>query len=485
MPRSPLTGLLGLWVSLTLGVPFLLISVAGRALPPASLTCARFALAAVTVLAVGTLRGGARATLAGAARLLRGRPLETAAVALCSAALPSLLIAAGERHVPTGLTSLLLATTPMWIAVGAIPLAPAERLGRARWACLAAAFAGTALMSAGGGGATWWALLPAAAAVSYAAGGLIVRFRLRDADATALTCAQMAVAALATAPFALPGLAGAARTPGPWAAVLALGVVCSGLGWLANTVLVQRAGAVQASLVSFAAPVVAVLLGTVVLGERLAPVQAGAAAVVVAAVAAFAAPRRAPARRKGTVILELAVLGFLADGPLHAYALRKRITRLVGHVRPVSDGALYPALERLRKQGLLSREQAAGEGGPPRRVHALTAAGHAELRRRLAEPDALDVSDRNRYFVVLAFLHLLPVADQIAVLDRRRAFLDDPGRGFFGDGDGDRPLREDELGTPFRAGLQRIARATSVAERAWLAETLAGLRAAAAGPSAG
>lgn len=41
-------------------------------------------------------------------------------------------------------------------------------------------------------------------------------------------------------------------------------------------------------------------------------------------------------------MLELAILGFLADGPLHGYQLRRRIAHLSGHARPVSDGSLYP-----------------------------------------------------------------------------------------------------------------------------------------------
>ena len=35
-------------------------------------------------------------------------------------------------------------------------------------------------------------------------------------------------------------------------------------------------------------------------------------------------------------MLELAILGFLYDAPLHGYELRKRITALTGHVKPVA-----------------------------------------------------------------------------------------------------------------------------------------------------
>jgi hypothetical protein len=76
--------------------------------------------------------------------------------------------------------------------------------------------------------------------------------------------------------------------------------------------------------------------------------------------------------------------------------------------------------------------------------------------------------------VLLAFLHLLPTSQARAeILQRRLAFLEDPQRGFFHEGQ--RVLRQGELTSPFRAGLQRIARITSSAEREWLTETLIGM----------
>lgn len=56
---------------------------------------------------------------------------------------------------------------------------------------------------------------------------------------------------------------------------------------------------------------------------------------------------------KDNTMLELAILGFLAEGPLHGYELRRRVAALSGHTRPVSDGSLYPAINRLARAGLL------------------------------------------------------------------------------------------------------------------------------------
>jgi drug/metabolite transporter (DMT)-like permease/DNA-binding PadR family transcriptional regulator len=471
------TGLLGLWVTLTLGVPFLLISIAARVLPADVLTAVRFGLADLTLLTVMTVRDGLPRAITAIGGLLRDRPAEVLLVGLCSAALPSVLITLGEHHVQTGTVSLLLATTPIWITVGGHLLLPAERLRARQVACLLVALGGTALLTAGGraGAFAPWPALPLAAAVSYAAGGLIVRSRLRHADALTLTCAQMAVATLVSAPFAAAHVSHVRWQAGPWAAVAILGVVCSGLGWLANTVLMQRVTAVQASLVSFTAPVISVLLGTTVLGEHLSPLQFVAAGTVPAAIMAFSVPSgragRPNPRREVRAILELAILGFLSEHVMHAYELRRRISALMGHVRPVSDGSLYPALHRLRRQELVTRRSEPGSGGPRRQVFELTDAGRAELRRRLERPEVLEISDRNKYFVLLSFLHLLPSADaQAQVLRQRLEFLQDPRRGFFVDDD--RVLRQDELRSPFQAGIQHIARVTSSAERAWLAAML-------------
>ncbi|MFF3906776.1 PadR family transcriptional regulator [Streptomyces sp. NPDC001848] len=169
-------------------------------------------------------------------------------------------------------------------------------------------------------------------------------------------------------------------------------------------------------------------------------------------------------------MLELAILGFLYDAPLHGYELRKRIAALTGHVRPVAESTLYPAIKRLERSGLLARTTQPGSVAAPRHVLTLTEEGRQELRRRLAEPDPRDVTDENRWFTVLAFLrHLEDPAAQGAVLRRRLAFLEEPASFFY---EGDRPLGAEEVEDPFRRGILTIARATTRAELAWLRATL-------------
>ncbi|MFJ8822458.1 PadR family transcriptional regulator [Streptomyces sp. NPDC102467] len=175
-------------------------------------------------------------------------------------------------------------------------------------------------------------------------------------------------------------------------------------------------------------------------------------------------------------MLELAVLGFLYDASLHGYELRKRITALTGHVRPVAESTLYPAIKRLEKAGLLARETQPGAAAAPRHVLSLTEEGRRELRRRLREPARSDITDENRWFTVLAFLrHLDDPQEQADVLHRRLDFLEEPASFFY---EGERPLRAEEFKDPFRRGILTIARATSRAELAWLRDTLKALESA-------
>ncbi|GAB2922128.1 PadR family transcriptional regulator [Nonomuraea fastidiosa] len=171
-------------------------------------------------------------------------------------------------------------------------------------------------------------------------------------------------------------------------------------------------------------------------------------------------------------VLELAILGFLAEGPLHGYELRRKVAALSGHARPVSDGSLYPAINRLVKAGLLDRRDEPGAAAARRQTLTLTAAGRDELLRRLREPAEHDITDGSRFFTILAFLSLLPdPGERAAVLRRRLAFLEQPASFFH---DGDRPLRAADMSDPYRRGMLVIARATSRAERAWLHEMLDG-----------
>ena len=79
--------------------------------------------------------------------------------------------------------------------------------------------------------------------------------------------------------------------------------------------------------------------------------------------------------------LDLLVLRILDDGPLHGYAIARRIESLSEDVLSVEQGSLYPGLYRLERAGLIKAGRGTSETGRSVKTYALTAAG----RRRLGE----------------------------------------------------------------------------------------------------
>ena len=79
-------------------------------------------------------------------------------------------------------------------------------------------------------------------------------------------------------------------------------------------------------------------------------------------------------------VLELCVLGALADGPTYGYAIAQRLDEVgLGAVR---GGTLYPLLTRLEADKLVESSWHAGDGGPGRKYFTLTTAGEAALTTR-------------------------------------------------------------------------------------------------------
>ena len=82
---------------------------------------------------------------------------------------------------------------------------------------------------------------------------------------------------------------------------------------------------------------------------------------------------------KGT--LDMLILKTLTVQPMHAYAIVRHIERLSGGVFNVEHGSLYPALERLLRNGLVLGKWGESPTGRRARYYTITAAG----RRRLGE----------------------------------------------------------------------------------------------------
>jgi DNA-binding PadR family transcriptional regulator len=89
-------------------------------------------------------------------------------------------------------------------------------------------------------------------------------------------------------------------------------------------------------------------------------------------------------KRESTSVLGYALLGLVHQKPSSGYDLRKIFAETAMGSYSSSPGAIYPALERLEKRGLLRSEVEEGSGLRRRRVYRLTANGTRELKRWLS-----------------------------------------------------------------------------------------------------
>lgn len=77
--------------------------------------------------------------------------------------------------------------------------------------------------------------------------------------------------------------------------------------------------------------------------------------------------------------LELMVLQSLRLKPMHGYALVKHIKQVSGQLLQVEEGSLYPALQRMLREGWLEAEAGVSAKGRPTRIYRLTSAGLKHL----------------------------------------------------------------------------------------------------------
>ncbi len=78
--------------------------------------------------------------------------------------------------------------------------------------------------------------------------------------------------------------------------------------------------------------------------------------------------------------LDLLVLRSLAAGPMHGYGIASQVHALTGGELAIEDAALYQALHRLDRQGLVDAEWRQSENNRRARYYGLTAAGRKRLR---------------------------------------------------------------------------------------------------------
>jgi PadR family transcriptional regulator, regulatory protein PadR len=82
--------------------------------------------------------------------------------------------------------------------------------------------------------------------------------------------------------------------------------------------------------------------------------------------------------------LEVMILQSLRYKPMHGYALVKHIRQVSDDLLQVEEGSLYPALQRMLREGLLEAETGTSAKGRPTRIYRLTDAGLRHLEQEVS-----------------------------------------------------------------------------------------------------
>ncbi len=309
------------------GSAFLFTELAVADIPPTALVPARLAVAAIALNA---------ALLATGRRLPRdpGRWLGFVPVAITGSVLPFLLISWGQERLESGVAGMLMAVTPL-AAVGIAHFAlPGEPLTRRMLGGVALALGGVAVLvgpeSLAGVGAA--DTLPRQAAVltgavAYALNTVLAR-RLPPLDPLVFGAGVTLVALVLALPMALLAEAPSWSAVGPAAlgATIWLGLLPTGVATLVHYRLVRSAGAGFASLTNYAVPMIALLTGAAVLGERIDGVDVAGLGLILLGIAAARRPRVVHAAAPGD---RAETAGGRAGVRLRAPALRALRVRAV------------------------------------------------------------------------------------------------------------------------------------------------------------
>ncbi|MGA3027833.1 MAG: PadR family transcriptional regulator [Bryobacteraceae bacterium] len=82
--------------------------------------------------------------------------------------------------------------------------------------------------------------------------------------------------------------------------------------------------------------------------------------------------------------LEMMVLQTLRRGPLHGYAIAQRIRQISDDLLTIEEGTLYPALQRLLREGWVEAEWGISAHNRKVRNYRITPAGRKQLQRELS-----------------------------------------------------------------------------------------------------
>lgn len=263
------------------GSSFMFMRMGARelgALPTAGM---RVAIAALFLLPILLLRGHGAA--------LRKHWKLAFAVGILNSAIPFACFSFALLSISTGLSSIMNATTPLFGAIVAW-LWLKDRPDGSRILGLLIGFLGVALLAwdkasfkpDAAGLSTGWAVLACLlACLCYGISASFTKRYLTGLPSLVSATGSQIGAALGLAPLTWWFWPEQAVTPTAWAAVIVLGVLCSGVAYILFFRLIERAGPAHALSITFAIPIFALLYGAVLLGEVVTLWMVGCGVVII------------------------------------------------------------------------------------------------------------------------------------------------------------------------------------------------------------
>ncbi len=249
------------------GIPYLFIKEAVDSFSPAAIVAGRTLLGAAVLLPIALHRRALRPALKLWPWVLAFGAIEMAG--------PFFLLSHAEQTLPSGLTGLLVATVPLFAAGIALARGDRTMLSPARALGLAIGFAGVVVIVAGPGLAVADPATALAAvgevllvALLYATAPFIVATKLAHVPSLGTITLSLLVVGVAYLPFALL-TQHEVPTVRSGISLAALGIFCTALAFLGFFTLIGEVGPARAPLFTYVNPIVAILLGVLVLGESL------------------------------------------------------------------------------------------------------------------------------------------------------------------------------------------------------------------------
>jgi drug/metabolite transporter (DMT)-like permease len=187
---------------------------------------------------------------------------------------PFLLLGHAEETLPSGLTGLLVATVPLFAALIAVTRGDRGILRPVRLIGLVLGFVGVGVIVAGPGlavGGTESLIAVGEVllvAVLYATAPFIVATKLKDVPSIGTITLSLFAVGIVYLPIGLL-TQDEVPTVDSTLALVALGVLCTAIAFIAFFALIREVGPAKAPLFTYVNPVVAIILGTIVLGEAL------------------------------------------------------------------------------------------------------------------------------------------------------------------------------------------------------------------------